>query len=346
MRWCAVLLSMGLCALPAFPQTPMVFSGTVIDQEGNRLAGVDLAQFWLAGSRDPGGFRAYGASKTDAHGAFELKVSKPHFPATLFAMDAERQRGAIITIRDASAASEVSIRLQPLHRVQYHFQASGVTDLSKSRITLARVSSPMFSQIVGAPEGVISLPPGTYVISIFKPGGGQEDVNFEISDRDVTLDTIALGADISQHYGHPAPPLTDVQPVNTDSFVAGKLRGKWTLVYFWGYWCAPCVNEGLPKLTQFYKKRIDRLSEFEILAIHENGVDGIITPEELRQKLAALAKDKWSGEALPFPVLLDRSGDTVKSWGINGYPTVALISPKGELTEGGLEALQRALDRK
>jgi thiol-disulfide isomerase/thioredoxin len=346
MRWCAVLLSMGLCALPALPQTPMVFSGTVSDQEGNLLAGVDLAQFWLAGSRDPGGFRAYDASKTDGHGAFELKVGKPHFPATLFAMDAQRQRGTIITIQDASAASGVIVRLQPLHRVQYHFQAPGVTDLSKSRITLARVSSPVFSQIVGAPEGAISLPPGSYAIAISTAGGGQEQVNFEISDRDVTLDTIALHGDISQYYGHAAPPLTEVQPVNADSFVAGKLHGKWTLVYFWGYWCAPCVNEGLPKLAQFYKKNRNRLGEFEILAIHENGVDGTITLEELRQKLAALAKDKWSGEGLPFPVLLDRSGDTIKSWGISGYPTVALISPNGELTEGGLEALQRALDRK
>jgi hypothetical protein len=122
MRWCAVLLYLGSCALPAVPQTSLVFTGTVSDREGNPLAGVDLAQFWLAGAKDPSGFRAYGASKTDASGAFELEVSKPHFPATLLMMDAERHRGAIITIPDASAARKVTVRLQPLHRVQYHFR--------------------------------------------------------------------------------------------------------------------------------------------------------------------------------------------------------------------------------
>jgi thiol-disulfide isomerase/thioredoxin len=346
MRWCAVLLYLGSCALPAVPQTSLVFTGTVSDREGNPLAGVDLAQFWLAGAKDPSGFRAYGASKTDASGAFELEVSKPHFPATLLMMDAERHRGAIITIPDASAARKVTVRLQPLHRVQYHFRGSGSADLSRSRITLGTVSGPTFSQIVGPPEGAISLPAGSYAIAVFVPGGGQEDLKFEISDRDMTLDPVDLHADISQYYGHQAPLLTDVQPVNIESFVAEKLRGKWTLVYFWGYWCAPCVNEGLPKLRRFYETNRKRLGEFEILAIHENGVAGTITLEGLKQKLDSLAKDKWSGEPLPFPVLLDRSGDTIKTWGIGEYPTVAVINPKGELTEGGLETLQRALDRR
>jgi thiol-disulfide isomerase/thioredoxin len=343
---CAVLLFLGSCALLAVPQTPIVFTGTVSDQAGDPLAGVDLAQFWLAGSKDPSGFRAYGASKTNGSGAFELEVSKPHFPTTLLAMDAERRRGAIITIPDASAARNLTVRLQSLYRVQYHFRGYGMADLSRSRITLGTVSGQTFSQIVGPLEGAISLPPGPYAIAVFAPGGGQQDLKFEISDRDVTLDPVDLHADISQYYGHAAPPLTDVQPVNTESFVAEKLRGKWTLVYFWGYWCAPCVNEGLPKLRQFYERNRDRLGEFEILAIHENGVAGTITPDELRRKLDGLAKDKWSGEPLPFPVLLDRSGDTIRSWGISEYPTVAVLSPKGELTEGGLETLQRALDRR
>ena len=102
----------------------------------------------------------------------------------------------------------------------------------------------------------------------------------------------------------------------------------------------------MPKLKRFYETNRKRLGEFEILAIHENGVAGPITLEELKQKLDSLAKNKWSGEPLPFPVLLDRSGDTIKTWGISEYPTVAVINPKGELTEGGLETLQRALDRK
>src|SRR5258708_24787877 len=151
MRWCAVLVLLGACALSAVSQTPIVFTGTVSDQGGNPLAGVDLAQFWLAGPKDPSGFRAYGASNTNRSGAFELEVSKPHFPAMLFAMDAEQRRGAIITIPDASAARNLTVRLPSLHRVQYRFRGSGVSDLSRSRITLGTLSGQTFIQIVGPP---------------------------------------------------------------------------------------------------------------------------------------------------------------------------------------------------
>ena len=306
---------------------------------------MEVAAFWLGGSPDASGFRAYGAVKTDGQGAFKLGAGQPHFPATLFAMDSGRRRGALVALSDAGAARQVVLRLRPLRRVSYRFQASGVADLSRTRITLQPASGPMFSQIAGAAESTVSVPPGAYTIGIAAPGGGQEEVHFEVSDRDVILPPIRLPENIAQHYGRTAPPLEGVLQIGGGSFTAGSLRGKWVLVYFWGYWCAPCVNEGLPRLRRFYDRNRDRLGAFEILAIHENGVAGTITAGELRRRLDGLTRDQWSGEALPFPVLLDSSGDIIKAWGITAYPTVALINPKGELTSGDLETLQRALDR-
>jgi thiol-disulfide isomerase/thioredoxin len=123
------------------------------------------------------------------------------------------------------------------------------------------------------------------------------------------------------------------------------VRGKWVLIYFRGDWCAPCINEGLPKLARFYEQHQQNRDRFEIVAIHENGVAGKITVEELKKKLASLEAQKW-GKALPFPVVLDRTGDVIRTWGISGYPTTALISPDGVLMRGNLDTLATKLNPK
>jgi hypothetical protein len=65
--------------------------------------------------------------------------------------------------------------------------------------------------------------------------------------------------------------------------------------------------------------------------------------DDLKAKLATLVRGKWAGKALPFPVLLDRSGETIKTWGISAYPTTAIINPHGELIRGDLETLREKL---
>ena len=52
---------------------------------------------------------------------------------------------------------------------------------------------------------------------------------------------------------------------------------------------------------------------------------------ELDEKLAPIKKKKWKGRDLPFHVLLDGTGQTVKEWGIRFWPTSILIDPEGVL---------------
>jgi hypothetical protein len=72
----------------------------------------------------------------------------------------------------------------------------------------------------------------------------------------------------------------------------------------------------------------------------------MITVEDLRQKLENLQRAKWHGRPVPFTILLDRTGETIKTWGISGYPTVALIDPDGRLVRGDLDTLRQKLDGK
>lgn len=103
-------------------------------------------------------------------------------------------------------------------------------------------------------------------------------------------------------------------------------------VEFWGYWCGPCVGRGLPELIQLYEKHADKRGRFQILAFHDPQAKNF---EQLDRKLTSVRKRWWNGKDLPFPILLDSTGRTVKEWGIHGYPTLILIDPEGRVVRGG-----------
>ena len=42
---------------------------------------------------------------------------------------------------------------------------------------------------------------------------------------------------------------------------------------------------------------------------------------------------RWEGKTLPFPILLDATGKTVKAFGISAYPTNVLIDPEGRVVK-------------
>lgn len=64
---------------------------------------------------------------------------------------------------------------------------------------------------------------------------------------------------------------------------------------------------------------------------------------ELDAKLPPLEKEHWGGP-LPFPILIDKEGQTVARYGIRGYPTIVLIDPDGRIVKGGsLEMLMSKL---
>lgn len=87
---------------------------------------------------------------------------------------------------------------------------------------------------------------------------------------------------------------------------------------------------------KFYEEHKDQRDRFEILAFHDARAK---TFAELDEKLKPIIKDKWGGKELPFPILLDDSGDTIKTLGVRGFPTVILIDPEGKLVKGGSEEM-------
>lgn len=112
----------------------------------------------------------------------------------------------------------------------------------------------------------------------------------------------------------------------------------------------------MPGLIDLYEAHKKNREKFEILAFHDGTVKDFA---ELDKKLEKPRATYWGGRDLPFPILLDATGQTIKDWGVRAFPTTLLIDPDGKLVgeagEAELEAklpplpvavrVARALDR-
>lgn len=97
----------------------------------------------------------------------------------------------------------------------------------------------------------------------------------------------------------------------------------------------------MPHLIDFYEEFNERRDEFEILAFHSDNRE---TFDDLDPDLEECKATYWKGRNLPFPILLDSTGQTIRELGVTSYPTLLLIGPDGTLRrEGGLHTLRAEL---
>jgi hypothetical protein len=90
-----------------------------------------------------------------------------------------------------------------------------------------------------------------------------------------------------------------------------------------------------------YEAHKDHRDRFEILAFHDGTVKSFA---ELDKKIQRPREMYWRGRDLPFPILLDATGQTIKDYGVRAFPTTLLIDPEGRLVgEAGEEELEKKL---
>jgi hypothetical protein len=84
----------------------------------------------------------------------------------------------------------------------------------------------------------------------------------------------------------------------------------------------------LPHWIDFYEEHKD--DRFELIAFHDESAKSL---EMLDAELAErnIIEERWGGRDLPFPVLLDHTGATMKQWEIRGFPTAFAVDPNGVL---------------
>lgn len=115
--------------------------------------------------------------------------------------------------------------------------------------------------------------------------------------------------------GEPAP---DFQLTDMEGHAQrlSDYRGRGVLINFWGSWCEPCVNE-MPLLKEAYAQAGDGV---EVLAVNVGQSRGTV-------------KQFAEEQGLIFPLLLDVSGETAKTYRISGLPVSVLIDAEGVIAE-------------
>ena len=99
-----------------------------------------------------------------------------------------------------------------------------------------------------------------------------------------------------------------------------KFKGKWLVLNFWATWCEPCREE-IPELNQFAKDNKD----INLIGIAIDDIDAIEkfqkdTPIEYLSLVSNMNGVKLSQSlgnikgVLPFTVVINSSGDTIKSF--------------------------------
>jgi peroxiredoxin len=97
-----------------------------------------------------------------------------------------------------------------------------------------------------------------------------------------------------------------------------SFRGHVVLLNFWASWCGPC-NVEKPSMVNLYK-------QLEAQGLTIVGVN--------LQENAATAKEFIEKHEIPYPVLLDRSGNVAGEYGVRGIPTTYIIDRSGKALGG------------
>jgi len=310
-------------------------AGRVVDHEGKPVAGARVAESWFSEQMAP--LEPNRPARTDDDGRFSLEVTLYSRDTVVIAIDPTGSLGGLAVIPAQGPGGPIQIEVAPLVEVRGRFTCEEpglppgetyVTMFLESgnlRVASGRSLAATFA---------MKLPPGRYQL---RGGGSYRHVT---AARDVTLapgKAVDLGAidlkltPIARYFGKepPAWHFTDARGVPKD-VRPSDFKGKWVALDFWGFWCGPCVGRSLPHWMDFADDHAADRDKFVILTIHDPQATDFAMLDE---KLKPIIRRQWRGRSLPFPILLDTTGETVKDYGVDSWPTVVLLDPEGRVVD-------------
>jgi len=331
----------------------------LIDEQGKPVADA-RAGIWVVVSNfddeTPGDWNFRYGDKADANGVVRFHEGADVFKArpVIIARHAERHLIGIQSFAGDDPTGAAEIVLRPECRVQWRFMCSQVKPSGHNLGRLNGIASLegticFFSLIKGSKLHAI-LPPGKYTLACSGANVNSVSKEIEIKVGQQSLDLGTRELDAAQFIlleGKPAPEFEDIiEWKNGPPLKVAKLRGKFVLLEFWGWWCGPCVQRGIPELFKLQDEFQGK--DLVIIGIHTpyDESDEIDTVARLDDKLAKVRETTWKGQDINFPVALSRAkmgsyspGEpTVAAskmcfdYGVSAFPTAVLIDREGNVS--------------
>jgi thiol-disulfide isomerase/thioredoxin len=113
--------------------------------------------------------------------------------------------------------------------------------------------------------------------------------------------------------GKPVAKDFELRDLDGNLHTLSQYKGQIVMVNFWATWCPPCRAE-IPSMQRAWK--ILKNENVMMLAVHVGGNE---------DKIWSFLTDF----GIDFPVLIDGSSKTSRSWPMMGLPTTFIIDPQG-----------------
>jgi thiol-disulfide isomerase/thioredoxin len=339
-------------APPGFKEFPKEFTVKVTDPDGKPAGGATIATSMnLRPDRekkdDKPEWKLSNAVKLGADGTANIEFEELHH-SRLWARDAEKKLVAIAVVSPiALLKNDLNIRLRPECKVVGTVECDQLKKFGRpinwvgvelmqdgDRIAFSDTWQGRFEFIV--PSGVYTLLAYGSDVKTKR----NTTITALPGQRELIVEPIAMTASkLVLMQGQPAPELTGVMGWKGKKTTLAKLKGKFVLLEFWGFWCGPCV-QSMPELIELHEKFADK--GLAIIGIHLDVEGDIDTAAKLDDKIAGYKKELWNGRDLPFPVALTSGkrvgegderthGGAAAQYGVSGYPTTILIDRDGKV---------------
>lgn len=327
------------------------FSGKVVDDKGKPVKDATVGVLWSGADKKLTPQQSAVVSKSGTFEAeFEVDGEKP---VALMAFDKAQKRGGFVIVTPPAFRDSQKIEIDNLVSVSANFDVSSIRG-NPETVEMVFESLPdraplMRMELPARKRAVVKIPAGKYTLHLGCDGGEREPREILIPTKGAhdLGEKLVLSPVTGKHAKKDENPVRNgkakapsalpkfnvTDAIGVDKTV--KLEdylGKWVVLEFWGYWCGPCVDIGLPAWFRFAEAQKADSDRFVVLTFHHSNA-----PQQerdlasLKPQFDRLLNSRWKRDKFPFPILMDATHATEKAWGVTGYPTAFLIDPEGKI---------------
>lgn len=299
-------------------------------------------------------FLGENTSNADGAAAIPLEPRRPF----VYARQPGRGLVGLAKIKDRRSDGSLTVTLHPECAVSLRLTSSQLEKIGRqierpmANLGTAPTSgNPPFGFSYAGGDSTIRafLPPGTFELWCHGTNVAALSKTFTVKrgQRRIDLGVVDLAAKrFVLLEGKPAPEFDDVlEWKNSPPLKLADLRGKIVLLEFWGWWCGPCLDRGIPEMMQLQEEFRDK--DLVIVGVHTpHGQDDEVTSvKKLDDALAEARKRLWHGKDITFPVVLTRArkgtyssggpefqfSKTSFDYGIDTWPSAVLMDRPGHI---------------